>query len=201
MVDGRASGAAPESPASRRTFVRAAAAAAAGGSAALVAACSTHRRKPPPVDTPGAKPDALQAEVGLLNSVLDVEHRAIAAYTAAIPLLSGQAHSAARRFLSQEFAHAAELSALIHKGGGKPNLPSPSYSLGNPQGVAGVLALLHSIEREQIAAYLDLLPKLTPGTVRSTLAAVLANEAEHISIVRAELGAAPVPRAFVTAAE
>ncbi|MGZ4174503.1 MAG: ferritin-like domain-containing protein [Solirubrobacteraceae bacterium] len=200
MVTRPAPGAVPAT--SRRSFVRTAvAAAAAGGSMAVAAGCSTRRRKPAPVETPGAKKTALQADVALLNSVLDLEHRTIAAYTAGIPLLSGEPHAAAQLFLDQEFEHAAELAALIHQGGGKPNLPSPSYVLGNPRSQADVLHLLHRIERDEIAAYLDALPMLTHGIVRSTIASILANEAEHISFVRGALGRTPVPQAFVTAAE
>jgi bacterioferritin (cytochrome b1) len=200
VVTRSAPGAVPAS--SRRSFVRTALTAAAGsGSAALVVGCSTRRHKAAPVETPGAKKSELQADVSLLNSVLDLEHRTIAAYTAGIPLLSGEPHAAARLFLDQEFEHAAELSALIHRGDGKPNLPSPSYALGNPRTEADVLALLHRIERDEIAAYLDLMPTLTYGIVRSTIASILANEAEHISFVRGALGSTPVPSAFVTAAE
>ena len=186
---------------SRRSFVRTVlAAAGASGSAAVVAGCSTRRHKPEPIETP-AKKTALQADVPLLNSALDLEHRTIAAYTASIPLLSGEPHAAAKLFLDQEFEHASELSALIHKGGGKPNLPRPSYALGNPRSETAVLALLHSVERDEIAAYLDLLPALTHGVVRSTVASILGTEAEHISFVRGALGSTPVPRAFVTPAE
>lgn len=198
-MTGPAPGAAPAP--SRRNFIRTAASvAAAGSSAAVMSACSTKPHRPPPVNTP-AKPSALQADVQLLNSVLDLEHRTIAAYTASVPLLTGEVHLAAKLFLNQEFAHAEELSALIHQGGGKPNLPSPSYALGNPRHTRDVLDLLHTVERDEIAACLDLLPMLTHGLVRSTIASMLASEAVHMSVLRGALGRPPVPSAFVTPAE
>lgn len=201
MVNGPAPRADPEATSSRRALLRATGLAAAGGSAVFVAACSTRRTKPAPVESPGATPRALRGDVGILESALDLEHRAIAAYTAGIPLLDGRTRAAARQFLLQELAHAAELSALIHQGGGKPNLPSPSYELGNPGSAGDVLGLLHTIERALIAAYLDAISKLSPGIVRSTVASILANEAEHVSVLRVSLGSPAVPSAFVTSGE
>jgi ferritin-like protein len=201
VVNGPAPCADPESTSSRRALLRATGLAAAGGSAALVAACSARRTKPAPVESPGAKPSALRADRGILQSALDLEHRAIAAYTAGIPLLDARTRGAARQFLLQEFAHAAELSALIHQGGGKPNPPSPSYDLGSPASAGDVLGLLHTIERASIAAYLVAIPRLSPGIVRSTVASILANEAEHVSVLRVSLRSQAVPSAFVTASE
>jgi hypothetical protein len=201
VVNGAAPRADSESTSSRRALLRTSSLAAAGGSAALVAACSTRHTKPAPVESPGAKPSALRADVGILQSALDLEHRGIAAYTAGIPLLDGRTHAAARQFLLQEFAHAAELSALIRQGGAKPNLASASYQLGNPGSASEVLGLLHTIERDSIAAYLEAIPKLTPGILRSRVASILANEAEHISVLRALLGHPAVPDAFVTPGE
>lgn len=201
MVRGPAPCAAAEPATSRRALLRTAGSVAAGGSAALLAACSTKAATAPPAATPGVQPSALQADVVLLNSALDLEHTAIAAYTAGIPLLSGAWLADAKQFLGQELSHAAELSALISEGGGKPNLPNSAYSLGNPRRAQDVLTLLHTIEAAMIRFYLDALPRLRHGIVRSTVASILANEAEHISVLREAQGHAPVPSAFVTAAE
>jgi hypothetical protein len=134
-----------------------------------------------------------------LKRALDVEHQAIAAYTAGIPLLSGVPLQAAKRFLAQEFSHAAELSALIHKGGGQPGSALTSgYPFGIPRGPADVLQILHRVESLLIATYLDAITSLEPGPVRATLASILANEAQHVSVVRLQSGLAPVPAAFVS---
>ena len=183
----------------RRVLLQRAGSLLAGGSALALGACSTKPPKHPPTTTPGAAPS--RPDVRTLNALLDLEHKAIAAYTAGIPLLSGTALAAAKQFLSHEFSHAEELSTLIRKGHGKPVAPAASYELGNPQSAAEVLDLLHRIEQGAIAAYLAALPKLTSGGVRATIAATLANEAEHISVLRTALGQTAVPSAFVTAAQ
>ena len=65
-----------------------------------------------------------------------------------------------------------------------------SYRLGKPANDSDVLELLHGLERAQINAYLAAIPKLSPGPVRAAVSSILANDAQHIAIIRAGLGAA-----------
>lgn len=146
-------------------------------------------------------PAVRDADVEALNRVLDLEHETIAAYTAGIPLLTGASRSAAQRFLGQELSHAGELSRLVRQAGGRAHRPQPSYDLGAPRNGDDILALLRRLEGDQIAAYIDVLPSLSPGAVRATLASILANEAQHISILRGALRREPAPSAFVTGQE
>jgi Ferritin-like domain len=143
----------------------------------------------------------LHSDVALLNHLLDLEHLAIAAYTAGTPLLAPAVVKAGRLFLNDELSHAGDLAGLIKAAGGKPIKPAPSYALGHPRTSDEVLALLHSIETAQIAAYLDALPRLQPPALRQQVASILANDAQHVAVVRAALGQAAVPSAFVTARE
>lgn len=140
---------------------------------------------------------AVPADLAMLTSALELEHLSIAAYTAGIPLLPPLAQKAGKEFLLQEFAHASAVASLMKQAGGKPGAPRPSYDLGNPRRPADVLALLQRIERMTIAAYLDLITTLAPGTVRTRLATIVTNEAQHLAVVRLLLGVAPVPAAFV----
>ena len=193
----------PGGPRSRRAFLHASGITIAGGTAVFLGACggggSGKGGKPGVTSTDGGiDPTAIRADVDILNSALSLEHTAIAAYTAGIPLLAGKARAAGKQFLAQEFTHASVLSSLVAHAGGKPNQPSPSYNLGHPRGQAEVLRLLHTIERIAISAYIDAVPKLTPGSVRSTVASILCNEAQHVSVLRSQLGLSPVPSAFVT---
>jgi len=140
-------------------------------------------------------------DVELLNRVLDLEHAAIVAYTAGIPLLTGPDQVAAKRFLAQELSHAASLSGMVRQAGGNAHLPKPSYDLGHPRNARDVLVLLHGQESAQIAAYIDVLPGLSPGGARAAVASILANDAQHISILRSAIGRNPAPAAFVTGRE
>ena len=181
---------------SRRGFLRAAGAAASGG--VVLAGCGSGKGLHARVKRlgPVARPD-----VETLNRLLDLEYWAIAAYTAGIPLLAPSAVPAARQFLQQELAHAGELSGLVKQAGGKARKPAPSYDLGHPMRSREVLSLLHRIERSQLAAYLEAIPRLQPARVRAAAAAILANDAQHVSILRLELGLSPLPAALVGRAE
>ena len=144
---------------------------------------------------------ARHADVQILNAALDREYELIAAYTAGIPLLAGAGKTAAQQFLGQDLSHAGELQGLVHEAGGKPAKPKPSYELGQPRSGADVLRLLQSLESAMIASYLDAIPRLAAGHVRASVASMLANEGQHVSVLRAILGRPPLPSAFVTGRE
>jgi Ferritin-like domain len=143
----------------------------------------------------------LGTDVDLLNQLLDLEHKAIAAYTAGIPLLSPATVKAGQLFLNDELYHAGSLAGWVKAAGGMPIMPAPSYDLGHPQTSHEVLALLHEIEQAQITAYLAALPRLAPSEVQQSVASILANDAQHVAVVRYTLGQTAVPSAFVTGRE
>lgn len=175
----------------RRTLL----AAGAGAAAGLLAGCSGSKPLRLKVRS-GVKVD--RADVAILNGLLDIEQHSIAAYTAGIPLLRQPAVKAAKQFLGQELAHAQSLSDLIRKAGGKPDEPRASYDLGNPSTEPQVLALLEGLEGRQLAAYVQMIPRLSPGRLRSAVAAIFANDAQHLAVLRAQRRQAPAPAAFVT---
>lgn len=187
---------------SRRSFLRSAGAGLAGGSSLLLSACGGGSTVSKKEAIAASETLAIRAsDVEILNGVLDLEHTAVAAYTAGIPLLSGHTRAAAVRFLGQELSHATVLSGAIKGAGGKANPPQASYDLGNPRGQTEVLALLDAIEASLIDRFLDAIPKLAPGWLRADVASILANEGQHISILRAARGMPPAPSAFLTANE
>jgi bacterioferritin (cytochrome b1) len=148
-----------------------------------------------------ATPQGRAADVDLLNGVLAIEQRTIAAYTAAAPLLGGFGQKMAGQFLSQELLHAGILRKLVHDAGGQPHNPLGHYDFGRPRGRRQLLALLHDLEREQIAAYLHAIPRMSTPFLRQTLASVLANDAQHVTVLRAQQGIAALPGPFLTATE
>jgi hypothetical protein len=144
------------------------------------------------------QPTVAHRDVGLLNHLLDVQHLAIAAYTAGTPLLPPSSAGAAQEFLGQELAHAGTVAGLVKAAGGKPRNPLPSYDLGRPRTAHEVLRLLHTAERIELSSYLAVLARLAPGEVRATVAACMANDAQHDSALRLLLGQEPLPEALVT---
>jgi len=183
---------------SRRKLLLAAGATLAGGGTTVLAACSGSTPLRVKVRN-GAKVSRGDAEI--LNGLLDLEYYAIAAYTAGIPLLRQPSARAAKQFLGQELAHASALSDLVKRAHGKPSKPRASYDLGHPRGATDVLVLLHRLESEQLAAYVEMIPRLSPGRVRSATAAIFANDAQHVSVLRTQLGRTPAPAPFVTGRE
>jgi hypothetical protein len=176
---------------SRRALL-AGAASAAG--AAVLSACGTKalRKK---IAT-GAH--VVPGDIDALNSLLDVENYAIAAYAAGLPLLGPDWAKIAKQFLSQELAHAVEIRDLVRGAGGKPHRPASSYNLGDPRTAGEALALLESVERAQLHAYLQMIPRLSGGHVRAAVATIFANDAQHLAVLRVDAGQ-PLPGAFAVA--
>jgi rubrerythrin len=168
-----------------------------GGMAAAVAGLSAGCGSKPLRETIRSGAKVARADIAALNMLLDVEHYATAAYIAGAPLLKDPAAKAIQQLLSQEIAHAVELSDLIRRAGGKANKPRSTYDLGHPQSAGDVLALLERSERAQLNAYLHALPQLSGGRLRSAIAAIFANDAQHLTVLRWQTGQAPVPTALV----
>jgi hypothetical protein len=171
--------------------------AAGAGLAGVLAGCGTASIRQQVHNSP----PVLQGDVDLLNRLLHVEHVAIAAYTAGIPLLAQPTAKAGQLFLNDEISHAGDLAGLVREAGGKPIKPGSGYALGHPRNSQEVLMLLHQVEQAQIAAYLYAIPRLEPGVLKQQVASILANDAQHVAVVRAALGQPAIPSAFVTGRE
>lgn len=183
-----------ERSSSRRAMLMAAGAGLAG---AVLAGCGSESVKQ---QVNNSKP-LLTSDVDILNHLLHLEHVGIAAYTAGIPLLAQPTAKAGQLFLNDEINHAGDVAGLVREVGGKPIKPAPSYVLGHPRTSEEVLTLLRAVEQRQIAAYLGAIPLLQPGEVKQQVASILANDAQHLAVVRAALGQPAVPSAFVTGRE
>jgi hypothetical protein len=198
------------------------------GAAALLAGCG-EKVAPPSNLTLSKRTPGAQEDIRILNGLLALEFRAVAAYTAVVPLLPQPpkpqpsptapppppapppfvnsrlipvvplSAASASQVLGLELSHAGELSGLVMQAGGTPVKPEASYDLGHPKGKRELLLLLHRVERAQLAAYLHALSSLSVGGLRAAAAAIFANEAQQIAVLRLELGMPPVPSAFVTA--
>ena len=178
---------------SRRDLI---AGASAAGGALLVAGCGTSSLRSRVKK--GAK--VAPADVDVLNRLLALENYAVAAYTAGIPFLRHPERKAAKQFLGQEVTHASTLAGLIKMAGGKPVEPAPEYALGRPR-EPDILALLHRLEAAQLQAYIQLIPALTKGKLRATAAAIMANDAQHLAVLRQQQGQEPIPSPFATGRE
>ena len=181
-------------PSSRRSMLRAAGAGLAG---AVLAGCGSQSIR---AQVRNSRP-VLHNDVDLLNHLLHLEHVAIAAYTAGTPLLVPATSKAGQLFLNDEISHAGDIAGLVREVGGKPIKPAPTYELGHPRTSQEVLMLLHAVENAQIRAYINAIAVLRPGTLKQQVASILANDAQHITVVRAALGQPAIPSPFVTGRE
>ncbi|MDQ3720095.1 MAG: ferritin-like domain-containing protein [Actinomycetota bacterium] len=147
-----------------------------------------------------------QRDRAILNGALNLENTTVAAYTAGLPLLRGDVRRHAGRFLEAEREHAAALTLLVRRMGGEPNRRKPpeDYRAAFPRlrGQADFLRFLTDLENVAISAYVEGLPKLLDGRLRQTMASILADEAQHVTVL---LGArspgrpdVAVPEPFVT---
>lgn len=172
-------------PLSRRRFFSASGVAVGGGSAAFLAACGGGGKKEP------------SADVDILNSAINLENMAIAAYTAGAPMLTGEIRTLARQFLGQEKEHADALSQTVLQAGGRPDKPKSNYDFAKFGTQQEVLRLVAVMEKVAIAAYIDALPKLSSGDLRATAASIVTDEAEHLAVLVGIMGEPQVPSAFV----
>jgi rubrerythrin len=138
------------------------------------------------------------SDVVVLNSALDLEHRAVAAYTAAIGALSGPNLRTAREFRDHERAHVLALTRAIKSMGGTPNQAAGHYTFPRLPSQNAVLRFAIDLEDTAVAAYIDAIPRLNTADLRAETAAIVATEAEHLAVLSGALAQRSSPTAFVT---
>lgn len=190
-----------EDGASRRALLRGAGQAIVGvGALAIISGCGG--QAPSGSRSTQISEPAVRTDLQILNAALALERRTVTAYIAAIPLVPHSLVKGAKAFLSEELEHTGELISLIKGAGGKAPDRADSYDLGpSPRNASEVLALLHSLERLQIASYLSWIPRLSPGPVRAAVSTILASDAQHVAILRAAQGQPALAGPLVTGKE
>ncbi len=180
-------------PLSRRRFFARSGVVVAGSSATFLSACGDDTKS----SIPAGPDESDEADVEILNSALDLELMAVAAYTAGAALLKGEVLEVGKLFLEHEREHADGLTSAIKGAGGQPNKALASYDFPELKSQSDVLKFAVDLENTAIAAYIDALPKLGTGDLRATAAAIISNEAEHVAVLLGALGMEQVPDAFV----
>jgi bacterioferritin (cytochrome b1) len=180
---------------SRRRFLGiAGAGVAVGASGALLTGCGDDTKSAAARATPD---ESDTADVELLNSVLDLELMVVAAYKAGAARLRGSNLRIAKGFLEQEQEHVDALAAAIRDLGGTPNGPKSSYTFPRMRSQGTAIRFAVDLENTVVAAYIDALPKFSKAALRSTAAAIVTCEAEHIAVLLGALGQPQAPAPFV----
>lgn len=148
--------------------------------------------------TTTAVPDKA-GDVELLNEVLARQLGAVEAYQRTLPKLSGPELSIAREFHAQEQEHVdAIVKALRGLGGVAESEPEPVEADGLDS-ERDHLVFLYEVESASIDLELSAISKLTASWPRSLLGTMVANQAQHLVLLRRALGAdelESVPEAF-----
>ncbi len=170
----------------------------AAGAAAALAGCGLIPTTKPPLSkiSVAVKRDDLP----ILSELLKMEYHLAYAYTASLPQLGSSKFGirAARWFLHHELAHITAISTLIESAHAEPNTSAGDFGLGHPAGAQAVLGTLERLENQAIRVYQHAIPRLSHGKLRAIAASIMANEAQHVSLVRGVMGLEPVPAALVT---
>lgn len=141
--------------------------------------------------------------VSALNGAVDKENRAVWAYKAAAGTgkLSVAVANVASKFMGQHAEHASALGQVVSKLGGRPAQPRDKYDLSafNPDlsSQEGILKLALALEADAVKAYYSAIGMLEDVKIRDAAAAIFADEAMHVAILRNALGLDPVPMAFI----
>jgi len=171
----------------------------AAGAAALAAGCGVLPAKSSTLQKIALTVD--RPDVPILERLLRLEYHQAYAYTASIPRLDAYGANAARWFLRHELEHIGTVSTLLKSGGVKPNTSAGEFHLGRAGKSSEVLGVLHRLEAETIGAYVHAVAKLSNGQLRAVASAILANEGQHLSILRRAQGLEPVPSALLSGHE
>jgi rubrerythrin len=176
-----------------------------GGAASLLSACGNEENEGQgPIagereqDSAQETPESDVADVNVLNSALDLEHQAVAAYGLALKVLEGENREYARAALAQEREHVKALTRAIKDLKGTPNAERRDYGFPSLRTEGEVLRFAQQLENTAIAAYIDALPKLNDPELRAAGASIVANEAQHLALINGALGERSAPEPFVT---
>jgi rubrerythrin len=149
-----------------------------------------------------SSPPALpEGDLEIVERALKLEERLAASYAMAArgELLEEEVREAAELFAAQEREHADALrAALVDLGGAVPELPATSRidDLGEIGSQRALLELLAGLEREAIAFYDEAATRLTAPDLLKTGAQIVGSEAQHLAVLRQQLGQEPVPVVF-----
>ena len=155
------------------------------GPAAVLAACGSDP------DTGG--PAGERADLGVLGAALQLEYQSVALYRIGTSL-GGRSRDVLERILEHEEAHARGLRAAIVDLRGRAGGAARGHGFPRMRDERAFLEYARDFERRSAEAYATALPHLRSGRLRSTLASVLAAEAEHAAALAEELGGDPLGR-------
>jgi rubrerythrin len=147
----------------------------------------------------------------ILASAITLERVTVIAYDSVLGrgVLTPGTRDVLRRFRAHEQEHADVLTTALTDLGGTP--PAPPEGVGDVDDVAeglgavrtqgDAIGFLISLETAAIAAYFDAHAKLGEAKLLQTGASIMANEGQHLTVLRSIARQDPIPNAFETGAK
>jgi hypothetical protein len=142
-----------------------------------------------------------EADVGVLNEILARQLAAVDAYGTALPLMRGEQLTLARGFRGQEEEHVDATTKTLRGLDGEADPPAETIEAEGLETPEDALRFLYELESATIDAELNAVARLTIAWPRPLIAAMAANQAQRLVLIRRALGATPaeaVPEAFET---
>lgn len=142
-----------------------------------------------------------EADARVLNEVLARQLAAVEAYGEALPALRGAELAAAREFRAQEQEHVNATMKTLRGLEAEADPPAETIEADDLNTSRKALEFLYELESATIDAELSAVAKLTIAWPRPLVAAMAANQAQRLVLIRRALGAGPlqtVPQAFET---
>jgi rubrerythrin len=150
------------------------------------------------------KDDAAASDANILNTALEGEFGAVAAYKLAADsgLLQKSVRDLAMQFQGQHEAHADLLTKTVQTLGGTPAEPKKPADYKFPMETlktqTDVLRFAAGLEQGAASGYLGMVPVLGDRDLAKAVASILGDEAMHWAILRQALGENPVPEPFIS---
>jgi hypothetical protein len=139
------------------------------------------------------------ADAGVLNEILARQGAAVDAYDHSLRGLGGHALRTARLFRAQEQEHVDAVLKSLRALGEAAEPAAESIEATGLKTEGEYLEFLYELESATIEAELAAIAKLNSSGARAALATTVANQAQHLVLLRRALGAKSVetvPRAF-----
>ncbi len=135
---------------------------------------------------------AREADAEVLEEILARQLGVVAAYGHALSTLDVRTLTLLRKFRAQEAEHADGVVQELRGLGAKATAVPEAIETGRLRTRAERLRFAYALESATIEAELTALAKLESATARTLLAATVANQAQHLTVLRRLLGARPV---------
>lgn len=152
------------------------------------------------VDTVALEREAeREADVAALNQILTRQRAAIAAFDRTIVAMRGRPRALALRLRTQAEEHTVGILEALRALEGGEEAETETIDSGPLRSEAERLRFLYEVESATIVDELSAITRLDSASARAVLASTVANQAQHLVLLRRALGAKPaewVPTPF-----